>query len=68
MPITKMSELVEEYRNLLDEIYAEVHIVGCSFEPSKILEELDPIAFRCGYLDYANSNGIDTETLEEDLN
>ena len=67
MSITAMSELVEAFRNTLDELSPEVTIYGCTFKPSAILEELDPIAFRCGYIDYADSLDIDMDELEDDI-
>lgn len=67
MNITTMGELLESYRESLDYCYPEVRIWGCTFEPSRILEELDPIAFRQGYLDYADAAGIDVDELEDDL-
>lgn len=67
MPITKMSELLEEYRLFLDEVYVEVYVAGCSFQPSSIIEKLDPIAFRQGYLYYADAEGIDVDELKDDL-
>lgn len=67
MSFTAMSELVEAYREFLNEIEPEVTICGCTFEPAAILEELDPIAFRCGYLEYADSLDIDTDELEDDI-
>lgn len=67
MNISTMSELLESYRELLDECYSEITITGCTFEPSRILEELDPVAFRQGYLDYADAAGIDLDELEDDL-
>lgn len=65
--ITTMSELLKEYREFLNEVEEEVIIAGCTFSPSVILEELDPVAFRCGYLDYANSEGVCTDELEDDI-
>lgn len=65
--ITTMSALLEAYREFLNEVEPEVTVAGCTFDPASILEELDPIAFRCGYLDYADSEGIDTDELEDDL-
>lgn len=67
MTMTKMSELVEMYRECLNDSYPEVTIAGCTFDPARILEELDPIAFRCGYLDYADSLEIVLDELEDDL-
>lgn len=65
--ITKMSELQEAYREFLNEVHPEVTIAGCTFEPSEVLEKLDPIAFRQSYLDYADAEGIDIDELEDDL-
>lgn len=68
MSYTTMSELVEAYRDFLDEVVEEeVVIVGYTFSPSRILEKLDPIAFRCGYLEYADAMEIDIDELEDDL-
>lgn len=36
---------------MLNEIYDEVIICGCSFSPADILANLDPIAYRQAYLD-----------------
>ncbi|UGC97792.1 hypothetical protein pp309_000004 [Proteus phage 309] len=67
MNITTMSELLESYKELLDECYSGITIAGCTFRPSRVLEKLDPIAFRQGYLDYADAEGIDVDELEDDL-
>lgn len=67
MNITTMSELLESYRESLDEYYSGTTIAGCTFEPSRILEKLDPVAFRQGYLEYAQAGGIDLDELEDDL-
>lgn len=67
MNITTMSELLEAYRVFLDNCCPEVSVFGHTFEPSEVLEELDPIAFRQGYLDYADAEGIDIDELEDDL-
>lgn len=67
MTIITMSELLEAYREFLNEDEPEVTIAGCTFNPASILEELDPTAFRCGYLDYAEALEIDIDELEDDL-
>lgn len=38
----------EEYDEILDDLYPEVRIGCCTFSPSQILKELDPIAYNCG--------------------
>jgi uncharacterized protein YjaG (DUF416 family) len=42
----------EAYRDLLDEIYGDVTICGMKFSSGRALQELDPIAFNCGKVDY----------------
>jgi hypothetical protein len=59
------SEALDQYRNELDEFYP-VEIAGMSFCASRILEELDPIAFSCGFDDWLDSNELTTEEPEEE--
>jgi len=40
-----------------------VYVGSIAFDPSYILKELDPTAYRCGLVDYAN--GIDVEDTVE---
>lgn len=47
----KIMTAEEKYRDLLNECYPEVQIGYLTFLPSRIVEELDPIAFRCGVAD-----------------
>ena len=42
----------EEYDEDLDNCYGEVKIGCCTFYPSEILRECDPIAYRCGFDDF----------------
>ena len=39
---------------MIDGIYGEIN-VGVTFNASRVLRELDPIAFRCGFNDYMDS-------------
>lgn len=43
------------YRASLDDAYPEVEVAGLTFSPSRIIEELDPTAFRCGCADFSDS-------------
>ena len=52
---------VDAYRDLIDKLDGEVTVAGMKFCASRILEELDPIAFRCGLTDY-----VDTLEMTED--
>lgn len=49
----------EEYNDYIDEIYEPVKVAGMMFNVSRILEELDPVAWRCGKGDYESE--IDSE-------
>lgn len=39
-------------------------VAGMEFAPSDILKELDPIAFRTGFHDWLDAEGIDLDELE----
>ena len=58
--------LAERYRMILDDVYGEVDIAGMTFYSSSALEELDPIAFRCGVNDYIDSLMTDGEITDEE--
>jgi len=61
----KPIDLEELYREMLDDCEPVVKVAGLSFTPSRIIEELDPTAFRCGVIDYADS--LIGETLSEEI-
>ena len=42
----------DQYKEMIDETTPEINIGSLTFSPSRILEELDPIAFRCRFNDY----------------
>lgn len=41
-----------EYCDYIDECYETVQVAGITFDASKVLQECDPVAFRCGLGDY----------------
>lgn len=53
----------ESYDEMLDDCYGEIEICGMSYMASDALKSVDPIAYRCGFHDYANS--IDPESIDE---
>lgn len=53
-----------EYVDILNEIYGEVSVCGHSYGSGDILQDQDPVAFRCGKSDHESH--IQTE-LEEQL-
>lgn len=52
------STLDQEYRDFIDESN-EVKIMGMSYCASRVLEELDPTAYRCGFNDWLDSEEWD---------
>jgi hypothetical protein len=50
-------ELEVGYDESLDEVYEPVRIGNLTFSVSRIIKELDPIAYREGYWDYLESIG-----------
>ena len=62
MPYLSMEQAEEMYDDMIDEIYGEVN-VGITFNASRVLKELDPIAYRCGFNDYMDSLFEDGYTL-----
>ena len=72
-------ELDEEtYNDLLDSCYEEIDICGLKYFPSFAFYRVDPIAYRCGMNDFADSMELnefpayndlveELETLQSDL-
>ena len=61
-----ISETVAAYDDMLNECYPDLTVAGMYYETSRALNELDPIAYKCGWLDWCDSEGIDTDELEDD--
>lgn len=53
-------EAEEMFNQFLDEVYPEVN-VGVTFSPSRVLKELDTIAYNCGLLDWLDSENLKME-------
>ena len=51
-----------DYDEVLDS-EGEINVNGLSFYPSDIIKNCDPIAYRCGKVDYDSS--VDIEDLDE---
>ena len=57
-------ELHERYDDMLDECYGTATVAGMEFDTARALKELDPIAYRCGFHDWIDSEL--GESLSED--
>lgn len=60
-------ELVTMYDEMLDDCHGTVEVAGYEYETSRLLKEVDPIAYKCGFLDFANSLQQDDEEITDDL-
>ena len=58
------AQALERYNELLDETYDLVYIGHSTFNPSDILQKLDPIAYDLGFTDYVNFLMEDGNTVE----
>lgn len=61
-----ISESVAAYDDMLNEVYTWSDVGGINFAPSDILRDLDPIAYKCGWLEYMDALEIDIDALEDD--
>lgn len=57
-------EAIEAWDYLLNESSGSLVVYGLEFDASRVLKKLDPIAYRCGLLDFIDSMGIDSDDLE----
>lgn len=53
-------DMEQRFRDMLDEIYSFEKIGGpfAYMSPSRVLEEVDPTAFRCGVADYSDQENV----------
>ncbi len=68
----------DAYGDYIDEIYPTVEVAGMSFNPSRIIQECDPVAWRCGMGDWesqlqaeledqlSNEDSDEIEFIDED--
>ena len=57
-----LTEALDNYDDMLDELHPELF----GLQPSRILREVDPIQYRCGFWDYVDSCDVDSDTLTGD--
>ena len=66
MSIESWAQAEEAFDQLLDDD-GPVRVASFEFWPSRILKELDPIAYRVCLMDSLDACGIDSDTLTGDL-
>lgn len=57
-------EAYDMYDDMLDDAYGTVTIAGMEYDTSRALKECDPIAYRVGFSDYADSLAQDGTPVE----
>jgi hypothetical protein len=60
-------EAEQRYDDFIDESNPIVEIFGMQYNPSRVLKELDPIAYNCGLADYLDSLDLTTDESEADM-
>lgn len=66
MNINTWRDATSGYNDWLDELYGDTDIAGMQYQTSRVLREVDPIAYRTGLDDWLDSEGIDSDTFEGD--
>lgn len=59
---TTVSEALDAYNDDLD-AWGPVSVAGLDFAPSRVLRKVDPIAYRCGFNDWLDAEGVDDDAL-----
>lgn len=55
----------DAYDEMLNDVYGEINVCGYQYEASRVLKECDETAYRCGLLDY---NDSELSEIEDQLN
>jgi hypothetical protein len=58
------SEAISEFDDFLDE-FGPVVIASLEYNPSRVLREVDPIAYRTMLIDYIDGCGIDSDDFPD---
>lgn len=68
---TTTTEAYEAYDEFLNETAPSgegtVNVAGYDYEVARVLREVDPVAYRCGFNDWLDSEGVDIDSLEGSL-
>lgn len=61
---TNWTEAMDSFDDLLNSDDT-VEIAGIEFYRSELLKKADPIAYRCGLLDYIDGCGVNSDDLDD---
>lgn len=65
MTYSTISESVDAYETMIDDCYPRVNI-GLEWRASDVLRTMDPCAFKTGWIEWLDADGIDSDDLEDD--
>lgn len=54
------------YIEFLNEVEPPIYLCGLEYSPAQVLAAVDETAFRCGFLDWLDSEGLTTDESEAD--
>lgn len=57
-------EARQAFNDMIDETTPPVELLGIEYTPSRVLLEVDPIAYRTTFSDWLDGEGIDSDELE----
>jgi len=57
-------DMADQFDGMLDDCYGTVSVAGMEYDTARALKELDPIAYRCGLLDYVDSLDMEEVSFE----
>lgn len=52
-------EIESEFRDMLDEIFESFRFGSLTYCPSRVLSEIDPVAYRCELADFEAANFVE---------
>ena len=61
-----ISETVAAFDQMTNELFGPVLVMGSEYDMAELWNKLDPIAYKCGWIDWCDAEGIDTDELEDD--
>ena len=59
-------EAEERYREFINEVEPPIFLCGLEYSPAQVLAAVDETAFRCGLLDWLDSEGLTIDESEAD--
>ena len=60
--VMSYEDIEDMARDFLNDAYGVIEVAGLTFDASHVLEELDPIAFRCAVSDFMDEDYFDSWT------